>query len=841
MYCKGVKEWLKMAIIKKYDPNQIYISDRLKERLETIFTSPVTIIETPMGYGKTTAVREFLKDSGRKYIWFNVDNDDREQFLSDFSAKLNSISECTADNIRAIGYPADTSTSGRMANAILELEFEEPTVLVIDNYQFISDEYMNDVIKDISGKQHETLRVVCITQVITSGVTFDLVLGRKINYLSKADFELSRTEIAEYYKQCGIKLEEEEAEFLNQYTEGWMSALYLQILSYVKSNSFEHTVSIDKLVSKAIWENLNCREQDFLVSMSIFSDFSMRQAAVMSQNIISEREREQLLENNGFIKYDSKSRKYYIHSILKYFLENEFEKLEPVFKKRIYKSAGEWYAANDNNYMAMTYFVKIHDYEAIMAMDWSKASFGEKISKSNKRLFMDIVSATPYSVKQKYIRNYLVFVFSLFLLNERAYFNKECEFTREYIENNSEMSAIERKELLGEFELINALVHYNDIQKMNQCYKRAFDYMGAPTKLFNGNMTLDFETPSALSIFHRRAGQLEEELLSMDEMMPDYYRITEGNSKGMEALMRAEALFNQGNLNDADILCEKAKYMAESRMQTSIYLSALLIQSRISLVHADYEKLHRYLDEMSNIVEQENRYDLCKMLDLCQSFIYVTLEEIEKLPAWLMDSARIEAKASILNLGYANLIYGRYLLINAEYNKLLAISGQMLEIAGIFSNVMYKIYTYIYIAIAKYKTRKPDKAVEFLIEAVKLAYEDKIVMPFVEHNATIEQLLEKINITYDNLRYREFIKLIKDITSRYTKGLTTVKRAAKNDLSYGLTKRELEVAKLAALRMTNKEIADKLFIAESTVKSNLKTIFNKLEINSRSELKDYFS
>ena len=57
---------------------------------------------------------------------------------------------------------------------------------------------------------------------------------------------------------------------------------------------------------------------------------------------------------------------------------------------------------------------------------------------------------------------------------------------------------------------------------------------------------------------------------------------------------------------------------------------------------------------------------------------------------------------------------------------------------------------------------------------------------------------------------------------------------------YGLTVREADVAKLAAKRLTNKEIADQLFIAESTVKSNMKMIFNKLEINSRAELKNFF-
>ncbi|MBQ2745680.1 MAG: hypothetical protein IJF37_08745 [Lachnospiraceae bacterium] len=830
-----------MAIVKKYDPNQIYISDRLKNRLETIFNYPVTIVETPTGYGKTTVVKEFLKESGHKYIWFNVDNEDKEQFMADFCAKISGISENVANNLRNIGYPVDATTSGRIANAIMELEFREPTILVIDNYQFISDEHMNNVIKDLSGKKHENLVIVCLTQVITSSVTFDLVLRKKLNYLSKSDFELNKSEIIEYYKKCGVKLEDEESEFLCQYTEGWMSALYLQILSYVKTNSFEHTVSIDNLVSKAIWENLNRREQDFLISMSVFSDFTVRQATVMSENIMTDEERAALLENNGFIKYESKHRKYYIHSILKYFLDNEFEKLEPMFKKKIYKNAGEWYAANDNSYMAMTFFLKIDDYESIMAMDWSKAKFREKISKNNKNIFMDIVSHTPYDIKRKYIKNYLVFVFCLFLLNERAYFKKECDFVKDYIENNNDISDTERNEILGELELIYALVYYNDMKKMNACYKKSFEYMGKPTKIFKSDITLNFDCPSVLSMYHRKHGKLEDEIVQIDELMPNYYKITEGNSKGMEAIFKAEVLFNQGNLGDADILCEKTKYMAESRKQISIYICALFIQSRITLINADYEKLNKYLDEMKSIIERENRFNLCKMVDMCQSFIHANLEQTDQIPVWIKDNGSIEDNTSILNLGYANIIYGRFLLINGDYNKLMAISGQMLDIAGIFSNVMYKIYTYIYIAIAKYNTKKPEKAVEFLTEAVKLAYEDYIVMPFVELNGDIEQIIDKVNVAENAVKYREFINLLKNITKKYTKGLTTVKKASKNDQSYGLTKRELEVAKLAAQRMTNKEIADMLFIAESTVKSNLKIIFNKLEINSRSELKNFFN
>lgn len=830
-----------MAIIKKYNPNQIYISSRLESRLESISDYTLTIIEAPTGYGKTTAVREFLNNSGKKYIWFNIDNNDREQFFSDFCAKINGINEFAANQMKNIGYPVDASTSSKIANALMSIDFREKTVLVLDNYHLISEKHINDVLKDIAGKYDSNLIVVCLTQAVTSSDIFDMIMKKKLKHIGKSDFELSNDEIVEYYKQCGIKLEENEADFLYQYTEGWLSALYLQMLSYVSTNSFEPTVSIDNLVFKAIWGNLGRKEQDFLISMSVFNEFTIRQAAVMSENIIGEDEISKLIENNGFIRYDPKERKYYVHSILKYFLENEFEKLEPVFKKKIYKSAAGWYADNDNNYMAMQFYMKNDDYEAILAMDWSKEKLYEKVTRNNKDIFMDVITKTSSSIKKTYVRNYLVFVVCLFILNERAYFKRELVAAKDFIDNNDEFDEYEKNEVLGELYLLESLVDYNDISKMNKSYEKAFKLLCSPTKLFRGYSLLYFDNPSILSTFHRVHGELDKELLLFDETMPNYYKLTEGNSKGTETLMRAEILLNRGNLDDADILCKKALYMADTRNQISVHILALFIQARISLMKADYNNLNDILKEMTTIIENENRFEYSKLVDMCQSFANISFENVEGVATWLTDNNTIETNTTILTLGFANLIYGRYLLVKEEYNKFLAISGQMLEIAGIFSNVMYKIYTYIYIAIAKYYTNKPDKAIEMLSEAVELAYEDNVIIPFAEHEGALSMILSKVKIPENKEKFDEFISNIRAFNKKYGKGLSTVKKASMNTQSYGLTKRELEVAKLAAQRMSNKEIADMLFIAESTVKSNLKIIFSKLSINSRGELKNFFN
>ncbi len=51
-----------------------------------------------------------------------------------------------------------------------------------------------------------------------------------------------------------------------------------------------------------------------------------------------------------------------------------------------------------------------------------------------------------------------------------------------------------------------------------------------------------------------------------------------------------------------------------------------------------------------------------------------------------------------------------------------------------------------------------------------------------------------------------------------------------------LTPRELDVARLVAIGATNQEIAQKLFISESTVKTHINSIFNRLNFKNRSQL-----
>ena len=55
-------------------------------------------------------------------------------------------------------------------------------------------------------------------------------------------------------------------------------------------------------------------------------------------------------------------------------------------------------------------------------------------------------------------------------------------------------------------------------------------------------------------------------------------------------------------------------------------------------------------------------------------------------------------------------------------------------------------------------------------------------------------------------------------------------------INFGLTKREQEIVMLVTRGLSNREIAERLFVCEQTVKDHLRRIFDKMKIRHRSEL-----
>ena len=100
---------------------------------------------------------------------------------------------------------------------------------------------------------------------------------------------------------------------------------------------------------------------------------------------------------------------------------------------------------------------------------------------------------------------------------------------------------------------------------------------------------------------------------------------------------------------------------------------------------------------------------------------------------------------------------------------------------------------------------------------------------------------EKPNTETQNLLLYTILALSLILNSVLLFRLVKKKRARSKNLKSQLSKQEQVVLELLLENKSNKDIADTLFVSVSTVKSHTNSIYKKLEVNSREDVKSLFS
>ena len=108
------------------------------------------------------------------------------------------------------------------------------------------------------------------------------------------------------------------------------------------------------------------------------------------------------------------------------------------------------------------------------------------------------------------------------------------------INNDSSLNEIQKNSYLAELQYILAYTGYNDFNKMREAFNVIPSLSKSPVNIVANGFPFNFECPSVMMLYHRQAGALDDEMNTLEQYAPDYYRITNGHGKGFEAVMKAE-------------------------------------------------------------------------------------------------------------------------------------------------------------------------------------------------------------------------------------------------------------------------------------------------------------
>jgi LuxR family maltose regulon positive regulatory protein len=142
----------------------------------------------------------------------------------------------------------------------------------------------------------------------------------------------------------------------------------------------------------------------------------------------------------------------------------------------------------------------------------------------------------------------------------------------------------------------------------------------------------------------------------------------------------------------------------------------------------------------------------------------------------------------------------------------------------------------VMLAAALFQQRQVRQARQVMTDAVRQAYPETFIRPFLDHGRRILPVLVLILRTANlAAEARVFVKEILRVT-RHGRGEQA--RIPEDELvalstAASISAREREVLELLNAGLSNREIADALSIAECTVKTHLTNIYRKLGVNTR--------
>lgn len=117
---------------------------------------------------------------------------------------------------------------------------------------------------------------------------------------------------------------------------------------------------------------------------------------------------------------------------------------------------------------------------------------------------------------------------------------------------------------------------------------------------------------------------------------------------------------------------------------------------------------------------------------------------------------------------------------------------------------------------------------EYLLKALELG-----ALGYILKDADSRVLIEAVRSVYNGQTYIQ-PSMANELVSEYKRI-----KSGNDDPRNLLTDREVEVLKLLARGMLNKEIANALYISEKTVKNHISNIFRKLDVQDRTQAAVY--
>lgn len=866
---------------------------RLIPRLDESRKKRVTLICAPAGYGKTTLVVQWLDQFSGHAAWLSLEktDSDPDRFLRYVIASIRMVSPKFGLKIESFLSSPTLPPPDYLADVLVSelAALKEPFVLALDDYHSMSSDAVQTIVVRMVQHLPDNLHIFILTRL---DPPWPLGLWRARDWLNEVravDLRFSREEARDFFKLSQVNaISAETIDTLQSRTEGWIAGLKLAQLSltdadnpdqYARSFSGSDRSVVDFLVEEVISKQ-PADIRDFLVVTAGFDrfcaslcDFAMgsKSGRDHSRKLIAKLEQENLF----LVPLDSERDWYRYHHLFQDLLMQRLkENISPERRVAIHRRAGKWFAEQGLIEEALKYFLAAKDLDK--AAELVELNLDDTLDKDlSRRTLRRWLDMLPKSAEKQHPALLVALVqckalhwdlegMSLLMDDAEALLrNPGCTIPRSRRQKLlNDIDALRAFSLYWQGDAKGALRH--GLRALHNTPKK-YRHLRYPAIMYTA-------TAYALNGFRDKGLQLLSEAISKA-------RSTGSRYAGAYLTVQAGIYFYAGNLaatkQTAEQILELYKTGAvhvywvchahwllgstayegnrldaaeahfrfveqmRYRVNTRPYHDSLIGLAFIALARGDMVAAREYAVSARSFAIEVNDAYSSKISDSFETRLAAVSGEV---PAEATPQAP-PVESNRLFLETPSLTYGEYLLSKAnpaDCSAGLKYVENALKQMRRHHNTRQLIQLLAVKAVGLKSLGRLADAYQTLEEALRMAEPLEFVRTFVDRGPLMAELLRDLSSKRPAIPYiGSLLDAFGDkSTSEAMAAPSADKRRRAEEpadelLASGLSNRELDVLIMLGERLSNKEIAERLFLSPETVKTHIANISRKLNVSGR--------
>lgn len=740
----------------KWTLNTIYISERLQERLRPISRCALTTVVAPMGYGKTTAVNWYLagraKAEDATVVRISVYSDHPVIF---WKSVQDAFEHAGLPLLRGYACPDDAAGASLLADDLCHgLAGRGSVYIFIDDFHLLTDGRITEFLCTLVNRLPENVHLIVASRDRFLPGDAVVRLGSRVYPIGAEHLRLNHTELSIYAHRCGTDLTDAQVETLLHASEGWFSAVYLNLRTLSERGALPDRHSdIYTMFSAAMIEPLSPRQQEFLAVMGLADEFTAPMARFVTGAPDTDRLLTMLTEQNAFVTRLPDGVSYRFHHMMKVCAEQAFAALPEQTRRAYHGRYGAWYAAHGQYLHALAAYRKGEDYDAVLQVIQDDA--GILLAALSPEEVLAFLDACPRGTLQAHPLTLLVLMRRMFTWQQIPKMLELRALLLAGIEAHPELPDAERDNLLGECDLIMSFLQYNNI--------------------------------AAMSRLHRSAA----------------------------------------------IFLERARAAIAGNGQENMALCCDFLERRLALC-VDTAAPEPAAQKRAALLAQHDTMWL-RIFDSACAYCAALTGQTEQIPALFRDHALHTVHLLAPCRPMMEMIENQVYLAEGACARVIGRSEGLLAQCAQQHYALVALQVRIQTAAAYAALGKRPEARSLLGQALRAAAPDGLLLPFAENGRGLRPLLEGGAWEAD---LGDFPQRAADCIAAYEARCAALCAPGGGPTALvGLTGREREIAALIAARLTNGEIARRLFLSDGSVKQYVHQIYAKLGLTGDAKSK----